>query len=178
MSLSFSTELLDRIVNDHKLPLSRECHNSLLYLRESLDELDEAQWPSQMANSLLAVPPDIRAGRNLANFGEYDTCLSINTNQQSNKERQVALTGERLSLRQMSDDVSSQVSRRGIYFTGQYCLYRQHFNFTDPNVIRMLSSKPAKYEVFLKTCETVAGSVCLPSTCDQQDVLSVISKRE
>lgn len=179
-ALSLAPQLLDRIIEDENVHLSTQCLQSLKYLRESLDSLPEAEWPVQMASSLLALPPDFRAGRKLANFGEYDTCLGINTDIRPSPTSSLPpSTGKNGSGEKavVQGKESPGNWARGAHFIGQYCLYRQHYNLSDASVTKMFSCKPRNYERFLASTETVTGSVCLPSTCNLQDVHALISKR-
>lgn len=132
-----SLQVLESILKNDTIDLSYSCLQSLMVVKQTL-KFDNESWPLLMTTSILYNrPPDIRRGIG-ANFGSFDSCLSIETTN----------------------------------FTGKYCLYRTHFNLSDSSVQRSLASKPNGYSDFLRF-ETSAGSICLPSTCSDSDVLQV-----
>ena len=57
-------------------------------------------------------------------------------------------------------------------FHGKYCLYREHFNLSDPSSIPHV---PFEQQKFFKL-ETIAGSLCLPSVCTDQEVSVIVQK--
>ena len=60
-------------------------------------------------------------------------------------------------------------------FQGKYCLYRQHFNFAHASTINLMASKPAGFRDIFHL-ETVAGSICMPSSCSDREVEAIIQK--
>ena len=60
-------------------------------------------------------------------------------------------------------------------FSGKYCLYRQHHDMNSSNFKRLITQLPPDFEKFLAT-ETVAGSLCLPSTCSDDEIIALIQK--
>ena len=58
---------------------------------------------------------------------------------------------------------------------GKYCLYRQHFDLTSPATSDLLRHKPPGFSLFFRL-ETLAGSLCLPASCSDQEVLRITQK--
>ena len=143
--LSFS--VLEAILGDSSLRLSSKCLKALTYVdsvvtRSSNQPEGEGNWVFIVAGSIASVPPDVRT-KQMANWGNFDSCLAIQTDS----------------------------------FVGKYCLYRQHFNFSLQSTQDLFSSFPKDFPLFFKL-ETVSGSICLPSTCSDQEAHRIIQNRK
>lgn len=66
-------------------------------------------------------------------------------------------------------DACIQIREAGVH--GKYCLFRHHFNWSDPSS----QVVPFSHRQFFKL-ETMAGSVCLPATCSDQEILVIVQK--
>ena len=79
----FSLHILESVLNDSSLQLSSECLKALTHVhsvvtRPSNEPEAKVNWPFIVANSIASVPPDVRT-KQMANWGDFDSCLSIQT---------------------------------------------------------------------------------------------------
>lgn len=72
-------------------------------------------------------------------------------------------------------DSCISIQQPDLKLQGKYCLYRQHFNFADAATIELMSKKPAGFSK-LFNLETVAGSVCMPSSCADHEIEGIVQK--
>ena len=72
-------------------------------------------------------------------------------------------------------DSCISIHRPEIALTGKYCLYRQHFNLSHAAHISLISKKPSGFHKMFRL-ETVAGSICMPSLCRDDEVEMMVQK--
>lgn len=141
-----SLQVLESVLSDNSLQLSSRCFEALTHIHSVVKTpslYPEVNWPHFMAESIASIPPDVRT-KQMANWGDFDYCLSIQTDS---------------------------------FGAGKYCLYRQHFNFSLESTQHLFSSLPKDFAQFFRL-ETVSGSICLPSTCSDQEAYKIIQNRK